>query len=148
MESLGIGKAVAMRLLADGKSERFLNTRITARVYVVHQVNSAEEVMKAQKRANAIGMDPTVDVRSRVAALDVASRCAMSLARLSEVALVTARNMDEPENANDPKVVKPVQNNYFAYPPVAAISNREPAASATSGEERPLNVTAKVKATE
>jgi len=148
LDSLGIGKAVATRLLADGKTDRFLNTRITARVYVVHQFNSAEEVMKAQKSANVIGINPAIDIRSRVAALDVAARCAMALARLSEVAMTTARNMDAPENANDPKVVKPIQNNYFAYPPVAPVSNREPDSAATNGESTPLNITAKVKATE
>ena len=120
LRRLGVTRKVAQRMLmADGKSEAFLNTRVTARVYLVHQTNSAEEIMKAQRKANSLGSDTDQDGRTRAACLAVVAQCGMALARLSEVALATARNLDVPEEGGGSKVVKPVQNNYFGFPPVA-----------------------------
>lgn len=136
LKSLGITKKVALRLLANGKSETFLNTKVTARVYLVHQANSAEEIMMAQRKANLLAKDRDVtDVRTKAACLAVVAQCAMALARLSEVALATARNLDQPEDEGTKPKITPIQNNFFGFPPVAPNPRKGLESSARSGDE-------------
>lgn len=120
-------------MLANGKSESYLNTKITARVMLVNHANGVEQIMMAQRKANLMGKDKGIDPRTRCACLSVVAQCGMALARLSEVALVTARNLDQPDENGESKVVKPTQNNYFGFPPVATSPNRAIEASATTG---------------
>lgn len=146
LAQLGMTKRMAMKTLAQGRSERYLNTKITARVHLVMQANSADEISKAQKTANKLSKDKTLDGRSRAACVVAVAQCGMSLARASEVAMSLARNLDAPEEEGEKPAVRPVQNNYYGFPPVAKPSNRRSAASASSGDGAIVDVTPETKA--
>ena len=146
LKALGISRKVATRMLANGKSDAYLNTRVTARVYIVHQANSAEVLMLSQKHALMLGRNKKLDPRVRAACLAVVPQCTMALARLSEVALATARSMDVPDESGENKVIKPTQNNFFAFPPVAAAPKRTLQSSAINGNEDAVDVSVEPKA--
>ena len=131
---------MATKILADGKSQKYLNTKVTARVCLVAQANSVDEVMKMQRTAAKMAKNPDVDFRTRVSAMAIVPQCGMALARLSEVAISTARNLDLPEGNDEVKVVRPIQNNFFGFPPVATNSNRQTSAIAKIGDSEVLEV--------
>jgi hypothetical protein len=134
LKQLGMTKRMAMKILASGKSEKYLNTKVTARVLLVTQANSVDQIMMAQRKANLMAKDKSLDPRTRCACLAVVPQCGMALARLSEVAISTARNLDLPEDAGEKTAIKPVQNNYFGFPPVVAMPLRNLTPSAKTGE--------------
>ena len=140
LRQLGMTKSMAAKILADGKSQRYLNTKITARVMLVAQANSVDELMKTQRVAAKMGKDKSIDARTRCACLAVVPQCGMALARLSEAAIGVARNLDEPEDNGEGRIVKPVQNNFFGFPPVATKSNRTTSVTAKIGDSEVTNV--------
>jgi hypothetical protein len=145
MKAFGLTKKAAMRLLANGKSKAYLNTRITCKVLLIHAANSAEQIQMAQKTANKMSKDPAFDGRTRAACLTVVTQCGMSLARLSEVAIATARNLDMPEEEGDKPPVKATQNNYYGFPPVSDGRERRVSEPANNGGSQVTDIPSEVK---
>lgn len=145
LKAFGLTKKAAMRLLANGKSSKYLNTRITCKVLMVHQANNVEQIQMAQKTANKMSKDPSFDGRTRAACLTVVTQCGMSLARLSEVAIATARNLDMPEDEGDKPPMRLTQNNIFGFPPVAGDTERRTTDPAKNGGEKFTDIPSEVK---
>ncbi len=145
LQAFGLSKKAAMRLLANGKSTKYLNTRITCKVLMVMQSNSVEEIQKCQRTANKMSKDTTFDGRTRAACLTVVTQAGMALARLSEVAIATARNLDQPESEGEQAPVKLTQNNIFGFPPVSDGSERRATQPARNGNGKVTDVPAEVK---
>jgi len=131
---LGMTKRMSKRIMADGKSQRYLNTKVTAQVLLVAQANSIDEIMKTQRVAAKMGKNTDIDFRTRCGCLAVVPQCGMALARLSEVAISTARNLDQPEDNGEQRVVAPTQNNFFGFPPVATSRPNRGSAIARIGD--------------
>ena len=145
LKKMGLTLRSAKRILANGKNGRYLNTKITARVLMVDQVNGIEQIMLAQRNANRYARNPDMPFRDRVACLAVVAQSGMALARLSEVSLATARALDDPEEDASTRVVKPVQNNYFGFPPVVKAASLESANPATNGNTPVTEIKVDVK---
>lgn len=143
LKQLGMTKRMAMKILADGRSEKYLNTKVTARVLLVSQANSVDQVNQVQRMAAKLAKNPDMDFRTRVSCMMVVPQCGMALARLSEVALATARNLDLPEDAGGgdaaPKIAQ--QNNFFGFPPVADPPDRKGSVFAKLGDSPVTDVT-------
>lgn len=116
---MGYTKKTAARLLANGKSKKYLNTLITCKVAMVHGCNSMDQVMALQKGALKTSKDPSVDARTRVAAMAVGVQAGMTWARMTEAMISTARNLDAPEGEGNQPAIKLTQHNTFGFPPVS-----------------------------
>jgi hypothetical protein len=96
--------------------------------------------MKTQRVAAKMGKNTDIDFRTRCGCLAVVPQCGMALARLSEVAISTARNLDQPDDNGETRVVAPTQNNFFGFPPVATASNRRTSVLAKIGDSETIEV--------
>ena len=130
----GMTKRMASKILADGKSEKYLNTKVTARVFLVAQANSVDELTRTQRLAAKMARAPDANYHERCGFMAIVPQCAMALARMSEVALTTARNLDLPEENGETPVLKPTQNVFVGFPPVATGSARQGSAIAKLGD--------------
>jgi len=118
--AMGLTKRAARKILAGGGNERWLTLQVTARVNMTFYANSLEQLAAAQKRANMLGSDKTIDARTRVAALAVVAQCGMSIARLGEANLSNAARIDDPDRDSE-KTPAPQNNTViFGFPPVAS----------------------------
>ena len=145
LKSLGLTFGSAKKILANGRDSKYLNTKITARVLMIQQANGIEEIMISQKAANRYSKNPEFAPKDRVACLGVVAQCGIALARLSEISLTTARALDVPSEGDSANVVRPVQNNFFGFPPVVQVSTGEPKSPATNGSSQVTDVMADVK---
>lgn len=142
---MGYTKKTAARLLANGKSKKYLNTLITCKVAMVHGCNSMEQVMMLQKGALKTSKREDVDARTRVAAMAVGVQAGMTWARMAEAMIATARNLDMPEDEGKKPPVKATQNNYYGFPPVSDGSERRTTDPAKNGGDKFTDIPSEVK---
>ena len=136
--AMGMTKRAARKILAGGGSERWLTLQVTARVNMTFYANSLEQLAIAQKRANQLGYDKSVDARTRVAALAVVAQCGMSIARLGEANLANAARIDDPDRDSEKNPAPQNNTLVFGFPPVATPAAEPQADKATTG--RPIDV--------
>lgn len=142
---MGYTKKTAARLLANGKSKKYLNTLITCKVAMVHGCNSMEQVQMFQKGALKVSKDQNVDARTRVAAMSVGVQAGMVWARMTEAMISTARNMDAPEGEGEQQPIRLTQTNNYGFPPVSSGREDRASESANNGGGNVTDIPAEVK---
>jgi hypothetical protein len=145
LRSLGLSKRGAQRLLTRGRATDYLSVELTARLLLVDEANSIEDIRTSQKKALQYARDKTIEPHIRCACLGVVAQLGQALARLCDITLESAKAMERESEESKQPVIKPVQNNYYGFPPVATESRRGAEDLAKTGGNDATEISATVK---